>query len=277
MNENRKTFLFVPTVLRLVFALIVSISGWALLPVSAADNAGSVTARKYLCPDGLTLSQVQQATNPGVLLADCDPFEFSSSFPQLRAAPSGTPTSGSVFAPGVLLWSPLAFGTYDFGGGNAPSGFGGLLVTTGAAVPVADQQNAPVTISSALPHVERRFYFFAPEGPDVGSIVLTLYRCPTADDLSTTACTLLSDPPIDVAGIFQPGFPEANLAGFINGQAAWHDIPLGTYTIGYGGLVGTGEMAAIPELACVSPSECGVTIGPAAPVADLELFVFPVP
>src|SRR4051794_16322808 len=106
MDENRTPLLPVPTVLRLIFALIMSISGWALLPVSAAGNTGSVTARKYLCPDDLTLVQVQHATNPGVLLADCDPFEFSNSFPQLRAAPSGTPTSGSVFAPGVLLWSP---------------------------------------------------------------------------------------------------------------------------------------------------------------------------
>jgi hypothetical protein len=51
---------------------------------------------------------------------------------------------------------------------------------------------------------------------------------------------------------------------------------MGTYTVGYGGLVGTGEMAAIPDLACVSPAECGVTIGPAAPVAELQLYVFPV-
>ena len=35
---------------------------------------------------------------------------------------------------GVYLWDDLPFGAYDFGGGNAPSGFGGLLITNGAGV-----------------------------------------------------------------------------------------------------------------------------------------------
>jgi hypothetical protein len=45
------------------------------------------------------------------------------SYPQRRPAPGGTPAPGSQFAPGGTLWNGLAFGTYDFGGGNAPSGF----------------------------------------------------------------------------------------------------------------------------------------------------------
>jgi hypothetical protein len=259
-------------------ACVVAMSWVGTLPAPAdAAGTGSVTARTYICPDAISLIAVQHAASPDALLAACDPHAFGFSYPQLRAVPGGTPTSGSTFAPGVILWGGLAFGTYDFGGGNAPSGFGGMIVTNGAAVPVDDQENAPVTISSSRPHLERRFYFFTPASADVGSIILTLYRCPNATPLNTTACTLMTTPPIEVAGIFQPGWPEANLSSIVNGQASWYGIPYGEYTVGYGGLVDIGEMAAIPEIGCVSPDGCQVTIDSAGAVADLELFVYPLP
>jgi hypothetical protein len=261
-----------------LLACVIAMSGVGTRPVPAdAAGTGSVTARTYICPDSISLIAVQHATSPEALLAACDPQALGFSYPQLRAVPGGTPATGSTFALGVILWSGLAFGTYDFGGGNAPSGFGGMIVTNGAAVPVDDQENAPVTINSSRPHVERRFYFFTPASADIGSIILTLYRCPNATQLNTTACTLMTAPPIDVAGIFQPGWPEANLFGIVNGQASWYGIPYGEYLVGYGGLVDIGEMAAIPEIGCVSPDECQVTIDSTAAVADLELFVYPLP
>jgi hypothetical protein len=245
-------------------------------PVDAAGK-GSVTARTYICPDSISLIAVQHSASPNALLAACNLNALGFSYPQLRAVPGGTPSTGSVFAPGVILWSGLAFGTYDFGGGNAPSGFGGMIITTGAAVPVDDQENAPVTINSSRPHVERRFYFFTPASTDVGSIILKLYRCPNAAPLNTTACTVMTNPPIDVAGIFQPGWPEANLSSIVNGQASWYGIPYGDYLVGYGGLVDIGEMAAIPEIGCVSPDGCQVTIDSTSALAELELFVYPMP
>src|SRR5215208_3355102 len=264
------------TLVLLASVLVMSWVGTRPVPADAAGT-GSVTARTYICPDSISLVAVQHATAPDALLAACAPHALGFSYPQLRAVPGGTPSIGSAFAPGVILWSGLAFGKYDFGGGNVPSGFGGMIVTNGAAVPVDDQETAQVTINRSRPHVERRFYFFTPASADVGSIILTLYRCPNATPLNATACILMTTPPIDVAGIFQPGWTEASLSGFVNGQAAWYGIPYGGYTVGYGGLVDIGEMAAIPEISCVSPDGCQVTVDSTAAVADLELFVYPLP
>src|SRR5215216_1517456 len=199
-----------------IFVLLacVIVTGWSrawTIPANAAGT-GSVTARTYICPDSISLVAVQHSPSPDALLAACAPHALGFSYPQLRSVPGGTPSTGSAFAPGVILWSGLAFGKYDFGGGNAPSGFGGMIVTNGAAVPVDDQETPPVTINSSRPHVERRFYFCTPASADVGSIILTLYRCPNATPLNTTVCTVMITPPIDVTGIFQPGWPEANLS-----------------------------------------------------------------
>jgi hypothetical protein len=185
------------------------------------------------------------------------------------------PTPGDPVGEGVYLWSDLPLGAYDFGGSNAPSGFGGRLITTGAGVPVSDQENGSLTIGVAAPNIERRFYYFAPMGANDGSISLTLYRCPSSAELSPVACELMVDPPIDVAEIIREGWSEASLSGFENGRAEWTGLPLGLYSVGYGGLVGPGEAAAIPMLGCTSPTGCDVLIGPAATDAHLELFVFP--
>ncbi len=271
---QRPSFRFNPVRLAAIILAIIGLALWGQEPAAAAST-GSVKARTYICPDSISLVQVQNSPSPASLLAACPATALGFSYPNLRSLPGGTPQPGDDAGAGVLLWPGLTLGDYDFGGGNAPSGFGGMIITTGAAVPVADQQNAPVTISNARPHVERRFYFFTPASLDQGSIVLTLYRCPNRTPLNTTACTLMTDPPIDVAGIFQPGWPEAALSGFENGQASWPGIPYGEYTVGYGGLVDIGEMAAIPEIGCVDPNGCQVTIDASAPVADLELFVYP--
>jgi hypothetical protein len=110
----------------------------------------------------------------------------------------------------VYLWSGRPFGGYDFGGGNAPSGFGGRLITSGADMAVSDQENGSVTIGAAVPHIERRFYFFGPENLPQGSISLTLYRCPDANFSSLTHCTVLTAPAVDHASIIQDLWPETN-------------------------------------------------------------------
>jgi hypothetical protein len=245
-------------------------------PAIAASGAGSITARVFICPDGLTLSAVQGSSNPGALLADCEPSASPIVAPQLRAVPGGTPQPGTVFADGVYLWSGRPFGGYDFGGGNAPSGFGGRLITNGADMAVADQENGSVTIGVAVPHIERRFYYFAPDDLPEGSISLTLYRCPDANFLSPTHCTLLAAPLIDHASIIQDLWPETNPGIYENGRAEWNGIPFGTYSVIHSGILGPDDAVAVPELACISPFVCLVTIRPAAPAADLELYVFPV-
>lgn len=235
---------------------------------------GSVTARVFVCPPRLSPGAVWKAADPAALLADCAPTSAAPAAPRLRALPNGASIPGRVFAPGVYLWHPLPFGAYDFGGGGAPAGFGGRLIANGDGVPVADQERGEVKIAAVLPHIERRFYSFAPSGPATGAISLTVYRCPSGDDLSPGACR-----PVDltgfVAGIIRPGWIEPALAGFVGARVAWSGLPLDRYTIGYGGIAAPGEAAAIPDLACVSPSGCDVSIGPAAPVADLELYLYP--
>ena len=254
-----------------LLACVFALSWVGPRPVPAdAAGIGSVTARTYICPDSISLIAVQHATSPDALLAACDPHALGFSYPQLRAVPGGTPSTGSTFAPGVILWSGLAFGTYDFGGGNAPSGFGGMIATNGAAVPVDDQENAPVTIDSSRPHAERRFYFFTPASADVGSIILTLYRCPNATPLNTTACTLMTTPPIDVAGIFQPGWPEANLSNFTNGRASWYGFPYGEYTVGYGGLSTSERWQPSPRSVAFRPMDVRsrLTPRPRSPISS---------
>jgi hypothetical protein len=116
----------------------------------------------------------------------------------------------------------------------------------------------------------------AASGVTHGSISLTLYRCPDANFLSTTNCTLMVDPPVELAHIIQDLWPESNPTTYENGRAEWTGIPFGTYSVAHTGVLGTDEVAAAPEISCISPLVCLVTIRPATPAADLELFVFPV-
>jgi hypothetical protein len=81
----------------------------------AATGSGSITARVFICPDGLTLAAVQGSANLGAPLADCEPSASPIIVPQLRALPGGTPQPGTAFADGVYLWSGRAFGS---GGGT---------------------------------------------------------------------------------------------------------------------------------------------------------------
>src|SRR5215203_2378484 len=181
---RRLAFRIVLSVVLLVAAGLTSYAADPAQQALGASDSGSITARVFICPDGLTLAAVQGAANSGSLLAGCAPSASPIVAPQLRALPGGTPQPGTVFAEGVYLWSGRPFGDYDFGGGNAPSGFGGRLITTGAGVAVTDQENGSVTIDAAVPHIERRFYYFGPDDLPQGSISLTLYRCPDANFLS---------------------------------------------------------------------------------------------
>ena len=267
--------------LLLTAALLVAtvLASHAAVPAAMAVQAtgsGSITARVFICPDGLTLAAVQGSADPGALLDDSEPAASGATTPQLRALPGGTPQPGTVFADGVYLWSSRPFGSYDFGGGNAPSGFGGRLITNGADVAVADQENGSVAISNAAPHIERRFYYFGPDDLPQGSISLTLYRCPDANVLSPAQCTLLTNPLVDHASIIQDLWPEANPGIYENGRAEWNGIRFGTYSVVHSGILGPDDVVAVPELSCLSPVLCRVTIRPSAPAADLELYVFPV-
>jgi hypothetical protein len=241
---------------------------------AATAGSSSVTARVFVCPPGLTLAEVQASANPSTLLGGCNPSSFPT--PQLRAVPGGTPQPGAVFAVGVHLWSGLPFGTYDFGGGNAPSGFGGQLITTGSNVAVADQENGTVSTRRSLPDVERRFYYFAPPDLPQGSIALTLYRCPDANVLSTDRCTVITNPLDDEAHIIQDLWPETNPGFLENGRVVWDGLPFGTYSVILPHALAAGEVSAAPEIGCLSPEVCLVTIWPAAPAADVELYIFPV-
>jgi hypothetical protein len=153
------------------------------------------------------------------LLADCEPSASPIIVPQLRALLGGTLQPGTVFADGVYLWSGRAFGSYDFGAGNAPSVFGVRLIPNGADVAVSDKENGSVTIGAAAPHIERRFYFFGPDNLLQGSISLTLYRCPDANFASLMNCTLLTAPQVDHASIIQDFWPETNPGIFENCRA----------------------------------------------------------
>ena len=238
---------------------------------------GSVTARVFVCPDALSLAAVLGSNDSSELLAYCDPSTGPNIAPKLREDPDDAPRPGEVFDEGVYVWPRLPFGRYEFDGADVPSGFGDRLITNGADVPDADQENGAVTIGPSAPHIERRFYFFAPDDLPVGTISLTLYRCPDADTLSPATCTLLVDPPDDHASLYPDLWTDGLRGVYRMGQTSWHGLPFGIYSIIYSGLVGSGEGAAIPELPCISPERCGLWIGPGAPSANLQLYVFPIP
>src|SRR5215216_5317634 len=132
-------------------------------------GSGSVTARVFVCPNALSLSTVLGSNDPKGLLAHCSSSGGTSIAPRLREeASDGTPRPGEVFDEGVYLWPGLPFGSYEFDATVVPAGFGGRLITNGADVPAADQESGVVTIGPALPHIERRFYFFAPNDLPAG-------------------------------------------------------------------------------------------------------------
>jgi hypothetical protein len=195
----------------------------------------------------------------------------------LRVAPNGTSQPGAAFDEGVYLWTGLPFGSYEFDGPDVPPGFGYRLITTGGDVAEADQENVSVTIDGTVPHIERRFYFFAPDPLPAGTILLTLFRCPDADILSPANCELLIDPPDDHASLYADLWTDGIRGIYKMGRTSWHGLPFGIYSIIYSGLLRPGEGATIPKLACISPERCELWIGPSAPSADLQLYVFPIP
>ena len=240
-------------------------------------GSGSVTARVFVCPEALSQAAVLDSNDPSALLAYCEPSTGPSIAPRLRQGRDGTPRPGEIFDEGVYVWLGLPFGSYEFDGADVPPGFGDRLITNGADVPEADQENGAVTIGRSMPNIERRFYFFAPDDLPVGTISLTLYRCPDVDTLSPANCTLLVDPPDDHASLYPDLWTDGIRGVYRMGQTSWHGLPFGIYSIIYSGLLGPGEGAAIPELPCISPERCGLWIGPGAPSANLQLYVFPIP
>jgi hypothetical protein len=237
-------------------------------------GSGSVTARVFVCPDALPLGTVLESDDPGILLEYCNPSAGLNIAPMLSIDDTTRP--GEVFDEGVYVWPRLPFGGYSFDGADVPPGFGGRLITNGVDVPEPDQENVSVTIGPASPHVERRFYFFAPDDLPEHTISLTLYRCPDADALSPANCTVLTDPPDDHASLYADLWTDGLRGVYRDGQTSWHGVPFGIYSIIYSGLLRPGEGAAIPELECISPERCGVWIGPGAPSANLQLYVFPI-
>jgi hypothetical protein len=274
MKRRRSSWVHLKALLLVIVLLAPTMS-----PDAHAFQAGSgsVTARVFVCPDALSLDAVLESDDPSALLTYCDPSSGPTVAPSLREGPESTPSPGAVFDEGVYLWPGLPFGSYEFAGADVPSGFGSRLITNGADEPAADQENEVVAIGPALPNIERRFYFFAPDDLPAGTIALTLYRCPDAEFLSPATCTLLVDPPDDHATLYPDLWTDGIRGIYRMGQTAWHGVPFGIYSIIYSGLVGPGEGAAIPELPCVSSERCGLWIGPRAPSANLQLYVFPIP
>jgi hypothetical protein len=264
------------------FASSLLVAG-LLSPMANSDSlafqvgSGSVTARVFVCPDALSMAAVLGSNDPSELLAYCDPSAGPNIAPKLREGPDGAPRPGEVFDEGVYVWPGLSFGSYEFDAADVPSGFGDRLITNGADVPAADQENGAVTIDRTVPHIERRFYFFAPDDLPMGTISLTLYRCPDADTLSPATCTLLTDPPDDHASLYKDLWTDGLRGVYTGGRTSWHGLPFGIYSIIYSDLLGPGEGAAIPELQCISPERCGFWLGPGAPSANLQLYIFPIP
>jgi hypothetical protein len=246
-------------------------------PIALAfqSGSGSVTVRVFVCPDSLKLDSVLKSNDPSALLVPCDPSAGPTIAPMLDI--DGAARPGEVFDEGVYVWPRLPFGSYSFDGADAPPGFGGRLITNGADMPAANQENGTVTIDPSLPNIERRFYFFAPDDLPVGTISLTLYRCPDADTLSPANCALLTDPPDDHASLYADLWTDGLRGVYRRGQTSWHGLPFGIYSIIYSGLLHPGEGAAIPELKCISPERCAIWIGPGAPSANLQLYVVPIP
>ena len=264
----------------LVTALLVtvSLSPPATAPVRAAQaGSGSVTARVFVCREGLTMTTVLNATDRSALLADCAPASGPVIAPLLRDGEGGTPQPGDLFAEGVYLWNGIPFGSYALADPGFPASFPERLITNGGDEPEQDQEHVEVTINASVPNIERRFYYFQPLELPVGSVALTLYRCPTAIALSPTYCPLLIDPPDHHASLSPDLWEDGIIGVYRNGRAEWHGMPFGIYSIVYSGILEPGEGAAIPGLRCISPDRCAFWIGPRAPSANLALYIFPLP
>jgi hypothetical protein len=262
--------------------IAATLVGIALSPVVSSAPArqagtGSVTARVFICPEGLSQTAVLSSNDPSTSLAKCDPSTGTIIAPRLRATSGGTAQPGALFAEGVYLWAELPLGSYAFSDGGEPTGFVSRLITTGDDMAVTDQEHDTVTISRAVPHIERRFYFFAPPSLPAGAVSLTLYRCQDAEKLSPADCSLLVDPPSDHGSLLPDLWTEPLRGQYADGRSVWHGIPFGIYSIIYSGVLQPGEGAALPELACISTDRCPMVIGPTAPSASLELYIFPIP
>jgi hypothetical protein len=240
-------------------------------------SAGSVTARVFVCPESLSLAAVLESDDPSRSLAACTPSSGAVIAPLLRAVSGNTAQPGTLFSDGVFLWAGLPFGTYEFSSGDDPSYFADRLITDGGDEAVPDQEQVQVTIDRAVPDIERRFYFFAPPAVPAGAVSLTLFRCANADQLSPVDCVLLVDPPSDYASLLPDLWTAPLRSSYNAGRAVWHGLPFGIYSITFSGVLQPGEVAAIPELACVSPDRCPLLIGADAPSANLELYVFSIP
>jgi hypothetical protein len=102
------------------FLLIAALLVGVLLSQAAGPSAqaiqpgtGSVTARVFVCPDGLSLAAVLGSNDPSAALANCDPSAGPVIAPRLRTTSGGTTQRGEVFAEGVYLWAGLPFGSYE--------------------------------------------------------------------------------------------------------------------------------------------------------------------
>src|SRR5215213_5852373 len=96
-----------------LLACVIAASWVGTRPVPAdAAGTGSVTARTYICPDAISLIAVQHSPFPDALLAACHPPALGFSYPQLRTAPGGKPSTGRPFAPGIIVCRGPALSKY---------------------------------------------------------------------------------------------------------------------------------------------------------------------
>ena len=139
-----------------------------VLPAAAI---GTVTARVYGCPVGLSRAQAARAAEPGTVLAACAPLADGAVTIRLTNATGGPAEAGKEAKAGVFRWEGLPFATYLLAEGQPPAGFGDRLVTDEQGRPLSDQRTVSVTVAGAAQRPERRFYHFVDAVTAAGTVL----------------------------------------------------------------------------------------------------------
>lgn len=139
-----------------------------VLPAAAI---GTVTARVYGCPAGVSRAQAAQAAEPGTVLAACAPLADEPATIRLKNAAGGPAEDPTEAEPGVFRWEGLPFATYLLAEGQPPAGFGDRLVTDEQGRPLADQRTVSVTVAGGAQRPERRFYHFVDAVTAAGTVL----------------------------------------------------------------------------------------------------------
>ncbi len=147
-----------------------------VLPAAAI---GTVIARLYGCPGGLSRAQAEWAAEPATVLADCSPIADEAVTLRLANAAGGPVETGREAEPGAFRWPGLPFATYQLVEEQPAAGFGDRLVTDEQDRPLADQRTVTVTIAAGAQRPERRFHYFVDAATSSGSVFAGQALVPT--------------------------------------------------------------------------------------------------